>query len=197
MKTLIIPTVGMSNVPQLVVEQLLVWNRPQSVAKLDPTYLYPYVATNALVTHSPLELYSLPEQAYVVQLHSPVLPGYEQQFADQIARVLLEHSIDRIVVIDSKDRGEAIGWEWFSTRASLVHLEDTLAQLSLAAAAPAAETVVKEVQRVDTCPLVKLLQAANIDIDYYAVRVYEGPNGPAVGEMAHLVAQKEGLNTTN
>ena len=183
MKTLIIPTVGVSNVPQLVVQKLLEWNSSTYLKKLDPSYLYPYVATNAMVTHSPLELYTLANEIGIIQLHSPVLPGYEYQFAQQIRTVALAEGIDRIVVIDSKDRGEKIGWEWFSSGASLEHLMGTLSLSD--------EDHIVQIGRNATCPLVELIE--DIPLDYYSVRVYEGPNAPAVGEMANLIGKREGL----
>lgn len=146
--------------------------------------MYPYIATNALVTHSPLELYTLENEVGMIQLHSPVLPGYESQFAQQIKSVVQKEGIDRIVVIDSKDRGEKIGWEWFSNAGG--SLEQMMGSLSLSD-----DDHIIQIAKNETCPLVELLDG--VFVDYYSVRVYEGPNGPAVDEMAALIAKRESL----
>lgn len=183
MKTLVVPTVGVSNVPQLVVQSLLERNAVAYVRKLDPTYMYPYVATNALVTHTPLELHGMERgEVGLVQVHSPVLPGYEVQFAAQISSLAKSEGVDRIVVVDSKDRGERIGWEWYSSDSPL---EEMMASLSLG------EDGARQVSRTETCPLVALVEG--VPVDYFAVRVYEGPNGPAVEDMVRLLASRVGL----
>lgn len=119
-KKLILPLIGIGNIGQYACQKL-VDEGYVSKETIDTNYLYPFsskpmaiaelkgdsppVASKELV--KPLQLYNLDPNTDVLQFYSPIITGCEVQLFRQISKIIKEKDYDKIVLIDSTDRGLA------------------------------------------------------------------------------------------
>lgn len=185
---------------------------------VDSLYLYPYVGGDLTVKEAlrgesssssspdlayPWEHYVVEESggsrpgadADFLQFHSPVIPGCETLFVRQLLALVGAGGYERVVILDAKDRGLWHGAEaafggdrvlhWGNKTVAKLHLETALHPEARVEELPAVQ---------DTCNLVHYLAdtaGVDLDLEYYAVSVYDGWNGAAVSA---LLATSLGLN---
>lgn len=119
-KKLIVPTVSFANVSQLVTDLLIINLKCHKVARINQEYLYPFVSpqdhaagslkdrfdeesrNNADVCTG-LELYySEKHSLAIIQQRSPLLPGFEKLYLDEVFIPFLNQSkILELIILDS------------------------------------------------------------------------------------------------
>lgn len=103
MKTIIIPCVGMGNVSQWAVNTMIENSSNKNKIPLDGKYLYPFINEKG---DTPLcKWCNVKKDIDVIQLLSPIIPGYESLFIKQIVKEIIEGEYEKIIVMDSLDRG--------------------------------------------------------------------------------------------
>ncbi|GMM29783.1 hypothetical protein DAMA08_025280 [Martiniozyma asiatica (nom. inval.)] len=205
MKTLIIPTVSISHLPQHVVNLFIASFPNHTPIPLDPTYLYAYVSSKASLITT-INMHPIQPTIQALQLHSPVLPGYESLFAEQIKEVVIKEGIDHVIVIDSKDRGflgdDQARLVYWTTNSNDEDLADLFTHLQIESNTATENTLSKlnsSIRTEDTCSLVQFLSSGlnGIRIDYYGLYLYPGDNWADVADMATVVAGRLGLELNN
>jgi hypothetical protein len=126
-----------------------------------------------------------------MQFHAPVIPGCESLFVKQLMKVIHGKGYTHIIILDAKDKGLWHG-ERNEDASELLHWANKgVGRINLGE-----ENILshkREEQYIsseETGPVVQLLDELcemDIDIDYYAVCVYEGWNGPAVKQLLDVV----------
>jgi proteasome chaperone 2 len=221
-KTVVVPLVGMANVPQYAAQLAIDAHRPQLTKRhVYSRYLYPFLGgdltvqermdgktrdddddddSNAVFAY-PWEVYTVQENSVgipdIMQFRSPIVPGCESLFVKQLIQEIKEGQYERIIVLDSKDRGlwhgeaaaevEADGkseggdegevMQWHS-----VSLRDLTVDDSTNTGNTEKMCTLQSIE--ETSPVVRLLvdqlNGLEVSVHYAAVAVYEGWNWPAV-----------------
>jgi proteasome chaperone 2 len=212
-KTVVVPLVGMANVPQYAAQLAIDAHRSQLTKRhVYSRYLYPFLGgdltvkermdgktrddddSNAVFAY-PWEVYTAQENSVgipnIMQFRSPIVPGCESLFVKQLIQEIKEGQYERIIVLDSKDRGlwhgeaeagadgrdEGEVMQWHS-----VALRDLTVDDSTNTGNTEKMCTLQSIE--ETSPVVRLLvdqlNGLEVSVNYAAVAVYEGWNWPAV-----------------
>ena len=93
----------MGNVSQWAVNTMIENSSDNDKIPLDGKYLYPFINEKG---DTPLcKWCNVNTSIDVIQLLSPIIPGYESLFIKQIVKEIIEGEYEKIIVMDSLDRG--------------------------------------------------------------------------------------------
>lgn len=93
----------MGNVSQWAVNTMIENSSNKNKIPLDGKYLYPFINEKG---DTPLcKWCNVKKDIDVIQLLSPIIPGYESLFIKQIVKEIIEGEYEKIIVMDSLDRG--------------------------------------------------------------------------------------------
>lgn len=217
-KTIVLPLIGMGNVPQYAVQSVIDKKKYTKRSIIDSLYLYPFVGSDISIIQakqdfnteigeltSPLELYEnvgCDDYTDMLQLHSPIIPGCESLFVKQITDIINNGNYTHVVVLDSRDKGlwhgkseiegEIVEFEGGEGEGEgVIHWKNqTISNMDINK--DEINTPQEDDHAIGNNTLLLLneqLSPEAVEIDYYAVNVYEGENWKSID----LLLRKSGV----
>lgn len=100
-KTLTLPIVGVENLAQYAVQEMIDKRGDLVKRYIDSDYVYPYTSGAKNDYSTGWEHYVADNEDDIMQLHSPVIAGCESLFAKQLATVVAECGYTRVILVDA------------------------------------------------------------------------------------------------